>query len=111
MTFRERVNSHLSRREKLEQLAEEAAELSQAALKCIRAERLSDNPTPVTSEKALDNLFEEFSDVIGCMSLLTDVPISQLCKGIDASPKWKRWWGRLCQDEDTTGDLPNVLKL
>lgn len=33
----------------LEQLAEEAAELAQAALKCARIER-GENPTPVTME-------------------------------------------------------------
>lgn len=40
------VLEHIDRRTLLEQLAEEAAELSQAALKLIRAEKLSDNPTP-----------------------------------------------------------------
>ena len=40
------VLQHLDRRTLLEQLAEEAAELSQAALKAIRAEELSNNPTP-----------------------------------------------------------------
>ena len=38
------VLQHLDRRTLLEQLAEEAAELSQAALKAIRAEELSNNP-------------------------------------------------------------------
>ena len=40
------VLEHTDRRTLLEQLAEEAAELSQAALRLIRAEKLSDNPTP-----------------------------------------------------------------
>lgn len=39
------VLEHIDRRTLLEQLAEEAAELSQAALKLIRAEGLSNNPT------------------------------------------------------------------
>ena len=39
------VLKNTDRRTLLEQLAEEASELSQAALKLIRAEKLSDNPT------------------------------------------------------------------
>lgn len=46
------VLQHLDRRTLLEQLAEEAAELSQAALKAIRAEELSNNPTPTNASIA-----------------------------------------------------------
>jgi hypothetical protein len=42
---------NISDRSKLEQLAEEAAELAQAALKLIRA-MPSDNPTPIELPKA-----------------------------------------------------------
>lgn len=55
----------LGARERLEVLAEEAAELSQAALKMIRAYKMGGavNPTPITSNEALENLFEEVADV------------------------------------------------
>lgn len=53
----------------LEQLAEEAAELAQAALKLARIER-DENPTPVTSEEAHRNLIEEYTDVVMCTSEL-----------------------------------------
>lgn len=55
----------LGARERLEVLAEEAAELSQAALKMIRAYKMGGavNPTPITSNEALENLFEEMADV------------------------------------------------
>lgn len=53
----------------LEQLAEEAAELAQAALKLARIDR-DENPTPVTSEQAQKNLIEEYTDVIMCTSEL-----------------------------------------
>lgn len=49
----------------LEQLAEEAAELAQAALKMARIIR-RDNPTPVKFDEAFDNLIEEYSDVCRC---------------------------------------------
>ena len=59
------ITQKLGARERLEVLAEEAAELSQAALKMIRAYRMGGavNPTPLTQEDALDNLFEEVADV------------------------------------------------
>lgn len=47
----------------LEQLAEEAAELAQAALKCARVLR-GENPTPITLAQARDSITEEFTDVI-----------------------------------------------
>ena len=59
------ITQKLGARERLEVLAEEAAELSQAALKMIRAYRMGGvvNPTPLTPEEALENLFEEMADV------------------------------------------------
>lgn len=59
------ITQKLGARERLEVLAEEAAELSQAALKMIRAYQMGGavNPTPLTQEEALDNLFEEVADV------------------------------------------------
>lgn len=49
----------------LEQMAEEAAELAQAALKLARVLR-AENTTPVTLEEAKMNLTEEFTDVQHC---------------------------------------------
>ena len=49
----------------LEQLAEEASELSQAALKMARIMR-GENPTPVTRMQAEKNLIEEYTDVRLC---------------------------------------------
>ena len=59
------IESKLGARERLETLAEEAAELSQAALKMIRAYKMGGavNPTPITPNEALENLFEEVADV------------------------------------------------
>ena len=55
----------------LEQLAEEAAELSQAALKVARMIR-GENPTPVGYCEAVDNLKEEVGDVRLCLQVLSD---------------------------------------
>lgn len=49
----------------LEQLAEEAAELGQAALKLARIMR-GENPTPVKEVDAWGNLIEEYTDVALC---------------------------------------------
>ena len=60
----------------LEQLAEEAAELSQAALKLARVIR-NENPTPVTQGEAQKRLIEEWTDVYQCareLNLLVDWP-------------------------------------
>lgn len=90
----EYVKSHLDERTKLEQLAEEANELSQAALKLIRAKGMSDNATPVTADKALDNLQEEVVDVLACLVVL-DVDLEQALKTTTANLKWLRWANRL----------------
>lgn len=63
-----------------EQLAEEAAELAQAALKCARIER-GENPTPVTKREAKAHLIEEFTDVNTCakeLSLYADTDIEEM---------------------------------
>ena len=50
----------------LEQLAEECAELGQAALKLARVLR-KENPTPVTATEAQDAIIEEAADVLICI--------------------------------------------
>ena len=59
----------------LEQLAEECAELGKSALKLARIVR-KENPTPLTKEEALENLREEYTDVVQCareLGLKTDL--------------------------------------
>lgn len=70
-------------------LAEEAAELAQAALKFARVDDIS-NPTDVSEREAFENLVEEISDVMLCMKVLK----------LEESPwtmeyKAKRWCERL----------------
>lgn len=53
----------------LEQLAEECAELSHAALKSARILR-KENPTPAVYEDTMKNVEKEFTDVYQCASEL-----------------------------------------
>lgn len=93
---KEYVASVLDCRTRLEQLAEEATELAQAALKCIRAEELSNNVTPISARQAAANLQEEFSDVLAVAELLG------LANRQDPA-KWERWAERLAGRSGETG--------
>lgn len=88
-----KVTDYLSPPELLAQLAEEAAELSQAALKLRRA-MTGYNPTPVTVAEADANLIEEAADVNLVLSLLlSDNVISEIEE--IKQRKLKRWLNRL----------------
>ena len=76
----------------LEQLAEESAELSKAALKLARIIR-QENPTPVGYCQAVDNLKEETADVRLCLKVLSDD--FDLITDAEESAKYRRWWDRL----------------
>ena len=62
MTDLEYIAETLSDEDILCQIAEEAAELAQAALKLRRA-IAGTNPTPASEDEALHNLYEEIIDV------------------------------------------------
>lgn len=66
MTDLEYIAETLSDEDILCQIAEEAAELAQAALKLRRA-MTQTNPTPMTVGEAVDNLFEEYGDTVGAV--------------------------------------------
>ena len=87
-----RVSDILPQEEILAQLAEEAAELSQAALKLRRAMD-GTNPTPVSVQEAGNRLVEEIADVIVCENQLLGLDwnvIDEICKR-----KLGRWEVRL----------------
>lgn len=71
MNLDEKIKQHIPQDELLTQLAEECAELSQAALK-LRRVLTGINPTPVTAEEARWNLVEEAADVCNVLWLLVD---------------------------------------
>lgn len=91
------IASKLGARERLETLAEEAAELSQAALKMIRAYKMGGavNPTPVTPNEALENLFEEIADVELAVEALGLYYMSRRRIGEIKEEKRSRWVKRL----------------
>lgn len=91
------IAQKLGTRERLEVLAEEAAELSQAALKMIRAYRMGGavNPTPVTKKEALENLFEEIADVELAVEALGFYYMSRRRIGEIKEEKRSRWVERL----------------
>lgn len=101
--YQEYILSVLTERELLEQLTEEAAELAKAALKCIRAEGLSNNPTPVTAGQARTNLQEEFSDVLAVAELLELID----CQN---EKKWRRWAERLGYKDVERDEKSELIK-
>ena len=109
MTDIEYIASKLSREDILCQLAEEAAELAQAALKLRRA-ITGTNPTPVSADDAKHALNEEIvdiavateawfeSEVVNIDGVETDDIKSAL--GTFADIKIARWAQRLREKED-----------
>ena len=68
MTDLEYIADNLSDEDILCQIAEEASELSQAALK-LRSAITQANPTPVSDEEAVDSIIEEYADTIGAFEI------------------------------------------
>lgn len=75
-------------------LAEEAAELAQAALK-LRRVFDGTNPTPKREEDAIEDLWEEIADVKLYVSML-DVNPREISRMMDK--KLARWEARLTQE-------------
>ena len=87
------IRDILPETEILAQLAEEAAELAQAALK-LRRVLDGTNPTPVPEGAARDNLMEEYGDVLNCMEQLLTAPDLAWCDDMRGRKK-QRWKVRL----------------
>lgn len=87
------IREHLPAAERLAQLAEEAAELAQAALK-LRRTLSNVNPTPTSYDKALNNLTEEIGDVLLCLDVL-GLPINSGNYWDAMKAKANRWATRL----------------
>lgn len=88
-----KIKEYLGESEMLCQLAEECAELSQAALKLRRA-LTGINPTPVTADEARWNLVEEVADVYNVLGLLLDTEDNAEIYSIIRRKK-ERWLKRL----------------
>lgn len=87
------IREQLSQEELLCQLAEEAAELAQAALK-LRRVYDGTNPTPTKRSVAYDNLKEEIADVALLLDVLDfDISVHEMNRTMEA--KLDRWCSRL----------------
>lgn len=98
-----KVSDILPKTEILAQLAEEASELAQAALKLRRALD-GTNPTPKSVAECEANLLEEFADISNAVNALCDAwfgdCLDSECEFWDAEfeiedAKYKRWLSRL----------------
>lgn len=97
------INRRLGYLELYTALAEEAAELSKAALKVLRASKDVKNPTPVSYDDAYTNLIEEVADVFVCLFAAGIIDSEEL-EGTGfadiADAKLKRWAGRVLEAPD-----------
>lgn len=103
-----RITDFLPQEELLLQLAEEAAELSQAALK-LRRVMDGRNPTPVNYMLAVKNLNEEIADVTLCadqISCLDEKLIARIC-----AEKHERWMGRLLTHREKEDERIQSLRM
>lgn len=89
------IKLFLNEHELLKQLAEECSELSQAALKAIRAKGYSLNWTPKSKDEAQADLIEEAQDVMSLLYLLGILP-----DDIENYWKYDRWADRLIQQTE-----------
>ena len=88
------IHNELGTEELLCQLAEECAELTQAALK-LRRVYTGKNPTPVNLEQAIAGLLEEIADVRLCTEtlLLNDEDEAEIKSTTER--KTERWANRI----------------
>ncbi len=91
----EKIQSLTTTPELLCALAEEASELSQAALK-YRRTLVSDSTTPVQRNDAWNRMLEEIGDVLLCIQTL-EIDASSNADDIMYTMEWKaeRWLRRL----------------
>ena len=106
-----KVSDILPKTEILAQLAEEASELAQAALKLRRALD-GTNPTPKSVAECEANLIEEIADISNTVDALCDAwfgnDLDSECEFWDAEheieyAKYKRWLSRLEAKENKNG--------
>ena len=96
------ISNNISELAVLMALAEEATELSKAAMKLARAKGLLDNPTPISVEQAEADLIEEYNDLLICVGVLNKMPSLTICVDVDLRKrKCRRWAERIKRQKDT----------
>ena len=92
----EYVADNISELSALIALAEEASELSKAAMKLARAKGLLDNPTPISVEQAEADLIEEYNDLLNCIFMLQRVSGLTVSENtVLRDSKYRRWAVRI----------------
>lgn len=107
------IHAKVSKAELLAGLAEEAAELAQAALKYRRAIDGA-NPTPMAAAKAMVNLYEEVADVtlyLGVLELIADVAFYSDTPATFTEEKLRRWQDRLKGVESMNSPVLKIRRL
>lgn len=97
-----KISDILPKTEILAQLAEEASELAQAALKLRRALD-GTNPTPKSAEECEKAFEEEYADIVNCIIALDldDAAFDRMQKM--QHEKKARWLSRLEEKENKNG--------
>lgn len=96
------IANNISELAALMALAEEASELSKAAMKYARAKGLLDNPTPISVAQAENDLIEEFNDVLSCIWVLNKIPNLKIIENQALRiQKCHRWAERIKKQKDT----------
>jgi NTP pyrophosphatase (non-canonical NTP hydrolase) len=107
MTNREYILDKVPVWELLAQVAEEASELTQAALKVRRTFGIS-NPTPLRLEETLEQFEEEIADLLLCLeSLGYDLDTLRRYRG-QMDGKLQRWatrLGKTSEEADADGKV------
>ena len=94
------IKNTLGENEVLCQLAEESAEMGQAALKLRRALD-GTNPTPKSVEECEKALIEEVADVSACLMVLWgEDGLNKLRVSVETQRKLERWAKRLGVEQD-----------
>ena len=93
----EYIRTAMPETEVLAQLAEECAELAQAALKLRRALKPESSPTPCSVSEAIMRFNEEIADVLVCLRVARRVGDATLLSPIESimRSKTERWAQRL----------------
>lgn len=93
------ITQSVPRSEILAQLAEEASELAQAALKMRRAEDRA-NPTPISTDEGRIALLEEWADVNLCAMALAEagLDLGTYETQVIIESKANRWANRLSEN-------------
>ena len=86
------ISKNISELAVLMALAEEASELSKAAMKLARAKGLLDNPTPISVAQAENDLIEEYNDLLNCIVMLNKVSGLTVSENtVLRDSKYRRW--------------------